>query len=191
MTRLLILTILSLIIFQGYTQSKEYIDSLNKKVILNMDNYNCCLHTEIVEEGEIDSIWFYSDRNDNLIYIHSMRYLGSIHNAEDFAFTDLLLDKEKVIFMRSWGYLNEYKNSEKVVVKISENIRSYYKYSGESILCHEMREAEGPYALRDSLLNSVPLKPKSGWLDCTDRVDRMIEDDYLTIFRNCCQNKNK
>lgn len=189
MNKLLFSLLLYIMIFDSQGQSKDYIDSLNNKIQKNLNSYDVCLYTNLIEEGVIDSIWFYSDNLENLLFIHSLRYQGSLHNAEDFSFENVLIDSGKAIYLRSWGYFIENPNKidpNKSIVIASESTRSYYNYTGESILCHDMREVEGLYKLKDSLLNSIPLKPKSGWLDCMDRSDKMIENNYIKIFESHC-----
>jgi hypothetical protein len=197
-----LLTLIGFIILsQAKAQTIESVDSLRKHILENLNQYECLEFTTdgILNEDahRYDTARFYRNTEGNLVYINWLRRGHYYHIMGDVInYSELVLMNNQVVFYRNWGYsfvnpqwhLEDYPNETKV--QVAESIRRYYSTDGTALMDYEGREAEGTYKDRFTLLNNIPLEEVRR-LIWTDRCDKCIEEDYLSVYRKLLAEKGE
>lgn len=199
MKQLSIIAGLFFAITNSYSQTKENVDSLIKKTIRNLDQYDCRIYLNekiLNDDAEAyDTAYFYREKNGKLIYLIWKIRTHTFHITGDvIGMTELFFINNKAVYKRSYSYsfLNPQWHKEPDInetkISVVESIREYYKEDGSALVEYESRNTEGKYKERSSLLDTISLKerPQRRW---SGRCDDCIEEEYLRTYRKLIDEK--
>ena len=182
-------------------QTVEEIDQLRTEIFENLDQYKCLEYTNdktLTEDShQYDTVEFYLNASGQLVYVNCVSNYHYYHITGDgYAIVELFFIGDKVVFKRNYGY--SFKNSQwhlepdldDTKVSVIESLREYYRLDGSALVDYKSRRAEGKYADRFTLLDSIPLEAKleRRW---SDRCDECIEEEYLSVYRELLKEKGE
>lgn len=191
MKRILVF-IIGLVPLSAFAQelTKEKIDSAYQETLNNLDKYKQVLIVDTVQEGVVDSTFFYF-KNSKIKFIHNLSSSGGLAMIESYIHHEYFYLDSKLVLIRYFGRWDnlEYGNSDKSTTEVSEQL-TYLKSNGECLIQYYPREAEGtrltfmenlkqtPFKVRDCMYFS-PDTDESGNKYIEKLIEKYPEYSYL------------
>ena len=138
--------------------TKEKIDLAYQETLNNLDDYKRVLIVDTVQEGVIDTIFYYI--NDKTIkFINHVSVSGGLAMVEGRSQNEFFYFEGNLVLIRYYSRSDnlEYGNSDKSTTEVSEQL-SYLKRNGECLIQYYPREAEGSRLTFMKNLEKTPLK---------------------------------
>ena len=153
----LIMICISLMSF-GQELTKDKIDLEYEKTLENLNNYKQLLVVDTVQEGVVDTTFFYL-KNDKIKYIQHLSVSGGLAMIEGRSSEEFLYIEDNLVFKRYYSRSDhlEYGISDSSTTEASEQF-TYLKSNGECLIQYYPREAEGTRLTFLENLKKTPLK---------------------------------
>src|SRR6056297_717782 len=138
--------------------TKEKIDSAYQETLNNLDKYKQVLIVDTVQEGVIDTVFYYI-KNKTIKFINHVSVSGGLAMVEGRSQNDFFYFKGKLVLIRYYSRSDhlEYGNTNKSTTEVSEQL-TYLKSNGECLIQYYPREAEGTRLTFKENLEKTPLK---------------------------------
>lgn len=170
--------------------TKDKIDKEYQETLRNLDNYKQVFIVDTVQEGVIDTVFYYI--NDKTIkFINHVSVSGGLAMVEGRSQNEFFYFEGSLVIIRYYSRSDnlEYGNSDKSTTEVSEQL-TYLKRNGECLIQYYAREAEGtrltfmenlertPFKVRDCMY-FAPDTDESGNKYIEKLVEKYPEYSYL------------
>ena len=142
----------------GQELTKEKIDLEYLETLNNLDNYYQLFIVDTIQEGTVDTIFYYF-KDNQIKYINHLSISGGLAMIEGRSQDELFFIDDNLVFMRYFSRSDrlEYGNSDKSTTAVSEHL-TYLKSNGECLIQYYPRKAEGTRLTFMENLEKTPLK---------------------------------
>ena len=150
--------IFSSLMTYGQELTKEKIGLAYQEILDNLDNHKQILIVDTIQEGAVDTIFYYF-KDNRIRYIHHLSSSGGLAMIESYIHHEYFYIENNLVLIKYFGRWDnlEYGNSDKSTTSVSEAL-VYIKSNGECLIQYYPREAEGTRLTFMENLKKTPLK---------------------------------